>query len=130
MGMRTAAVVLVMAGASVAFSPMMMCDPSNKPSSIQQDPNGASRRSVLKGAAATGLAAAALELAEGAAKAAPSAQKAVSSFKNSAPVFEFVEKGGKTGIEVAEGLVESASWEVRGENILQEVLGKLGPNPK
>ena len=42
-----------------------------------------------------------------------------------APMFEFVEKAGVTGIEAVEGSVEAASWTDRAATVLREVMGKI-----
>ena len=117
--------VLALASSASAFAPVFMCEPSAASSQGDKAPS-AGRRDVLKAGALTGLTTVAAEITTASSRAAPilrSGPSVASEFKNAAPVFSFVEKGGKVGIEAAEELI--AVSEAHGERILQEVLGKL-----
>ena len=117
--------VLALASSARAFAPIFMCEPSGSPSQGEKAPS-AGRRDILKAGALTGLTTVAAEITTASTRAAPilrSGPSVASEFKNAAPVFSFVEKGGKLGIEAAEELI--AVSEAHGEKVLQEVLGKL-----
>ena len=117
-------------GCCSAFSSMLMCDPrpTNKPPALREDAAGMSRRNVMKVGAATSFIAAASEVSTPLARSASAAKStaaAADGMKNMAPMFEFVEKAGVTGIEAVEGSVEAASWTDRAATVLREVMGKI-----
>jgi hypothetical protein len=123
---RRMAIVLALASSAEAFAPVFMCERSS--SALQGDKAASSsRRDLLKAGALTGFTTVAAEITTASSRAAApilrSAPAAANQFKNSAPVFSFVEKGGKMGIEAAEELI--AVSEGHGEKVLQEILGKL-----
>jgi hypothetical protein len=118
--------IMVLASSAEAFAPVFMCECS---SSVSQGDKAASssRRDLLKAGALTGFTTVVAEITTASSRAAApilrSAPAAANQFKNSAPVFSFVERGGKMGIEAAEELI--AVSEGHGEKVLQEILGKL-----
>lgn len=126
--------LLSLAASAAAFSPMQMCDssrlqPSDKAAS-------SSRRDVLKAGSFIGLGAAVSPMLIETSATATAAGTAVSGsaetiaaangakfFRGSAPVFSFVEKGGKMSIDAAEELITVS--EEGGAQFLNEVLMKL-----
>lgn len=111
--------LLSLAASAAAFSPMQMCDssrlqPSGKAAS-------SSRRDVLNAGSFIGLGAAGTAVS-GSAEAMAAANGA-NFFRGSAPVFSFVEKGGKMSIDAAEALITVS--EEGGAQFLNEVLMKL-----
>jgi hypothetical protein len=126
--------LLSLAASAAAFSPMLMCDSSRSQPSDKA--SSSSRRDALKAGSFIGLGAAVAPMLMETSATATAAGTAVSGsaetiaaanganfFRGSAPVFSFVEKGGKMSIDAAEALITVS--EEGGAQFLNEVLMKL-----